>query len=124
MTMPPTPQPEFVDNRDGNTLGRPRARSGGWPRTSCSPPTWQLPRVLQPEGFGRVADALEKVGRVSAAWCGARPPPARPEWHLGDPRGALRRLLRDALDLTEAGLLRDRDALASHRPPTGPFSAC
>lgn len=117
MTMPPTPQPEFVDNREGNTLEAALGARLEWLAAHLVQPTDVAiaSGYFNPEGFGRVADALEKVGRVRLL-LGAEPvpPPARPEWHLGDPRGARfeSRLLRNALDLTEAGLLRDRDALA------------
>ncbi len=117
MTMPPTPQPEFVDNRDGNTLEAALGARLEWLAAHLVQPTDVAiaSGYFNPEGFGRVADALEGVGRVRLL-LGAEPvpPPARPEWHLGDPRGARfeSRLLQNALDLTEAGLLRDRDALA------------
>ena len=117
MTMPPTPQPEFVDNRNGNTLAVALEARLEWLATHLVQPTDVAiaSGYFNPEGFGRVVHALEKVGRVRLL-LGAEPvpPPARPTRHLGDPRGARfeNALLRDALHLNEAGLLRDRDAMA------------
>lgn len=78
--------PEFVDNRAGNTL---EVALNGW--------LHELTRRLReplgvaiatgyfnPEGFSKVADALETAGKVRLL-LGAEPtpPPARPVWHLG-----------------------------------------
>lgn len=110
-------QPEFVDNRAGNTLERALVqRLAHLARTLIAPPDVDIATgYFNPEGFARLAPALERAGRVRLL-LGAEPvpPPARPERHLGDPRGARfeAKLLREAWRRTEEGLLRDRDRLA------------
>lgn len=110
-------QPEFIDNRVGNTLERGLlARLAHLASTQVTPPDVDIATgYFNPEGFAKVASALATVGHVRLL-LGAEPvpPPARPERHLGDPRGARfeAKLLREALDRTEEGLFRDRDRLA------------
>lgn len=112
-----TPQPEFVDNRDGNTLQRALLARLEWLAANLREPTDVsiATGYFNPEGFGRVAESLEKLGKVRLL-LGAEPvtPPARPVRHLQDPRGERfeAKLLRDALALNQEGLLRDRDSLA------------
>lgn len=122
MTPPPTgstpnAQPEFVDNRDGNTLERALLTRLEWLAANLRTPSDVAIATgyFNPEGFGRIADALERLGHVRLL-LGAEPvtPPARPVRHLLDPRGERfeAKLLRDALDQNQRGLLRDRDSLA------------
>lgn len=110
-------QPEFIDNRGGNTLA-----AAVTARLRHLAETLRLPvdvaiatGYFNPEGFARLADALRQAGKVRLL-LGAEPtpPPAMPTRHLGDPRGPrlAARLTREALELNERGLLRDRDRLA------------
>lgn len=113
----PNVQPEFVDNRDGNTLERALVIRLDWLAANLKEPANVsiATGYFNPEGFGRVAESLEKVGRVRLL-LGAEPvtPPARPVRHLRDPRGDRfeAKLLRDALEQNTHGLLRDRDSLS------------
>jgi hypothetical protein len=110
-------QPEFVDNRGDNSLERAlRARLEHLASTLATPPDVDIATgYFNPEGFARLSTALEKARDVRLL-IGAEPvsPPARPERHLGDPRGERfeAKLLREAWERTERGLLRDRDRLA------------
>ncbi len=112
--------PEFVDNRNGNTLAAAlNARLRHLAETLRQPVDVAIATgYFNPEGFARVAKALRQAGKVRLL-LGAEPtpPPARPIRHLGDPRGARfeARLTREALELNERGLLRDRDFLAFSR---------
>ena len=114
---PTTSQPEFVDNRDGNTLERALIARLEWLAANLREPTDVsiATGYFNPEGFGRIAESLEKLGKVRLL-LGAEPvtPPARPVRHLQDPRGERfeAKLLRDALEQNTQGLLRDRDSLA------------
>ena len=110
-------RPEFVDNRAGNTLDAALTAA----LTYITAQHVQPPEVdiatgyFNPEGFGRLAPALG-AARCVRLLLGAEPvpPPARPVRKLGDPLGARfeGKLLREALERTEAALLRDRDRLA------------
>ncbi len=110
-------QPEFVDNQHGNTMvAALEARLAHLAASLAQPPDIDIATgYFNPEGFARIADKLLGVRHVRLM-LGAEPvpPPARPERHLGDPRGAgfERKLLRDAWDRTEQGMLRDRNRLA------------
>lgn len=109
--------PEFVDNRNGNTLAAAlNARLKHLAATLRQPVDVAIATgYFNPEGFARVAAALRQAGKVRLL-LGAEPtpPPARPIRHLGDPRGGRfeARLTQEALRLNEQGLLRDRDHLA------------
>ena len=119
MTSPnPVPhQPEFVDNRGDNTLAAALvARLDHLVRELRVPPEIDIATgYFNPEGFGRIADALERVGPIRLL-LGAEPstPPARPERNVGDPVGAgyEAKLLTDAWDRANRAMLRDRDRLA------------
>jgi len=110
-------RPEFVDNRDGNTLA-----------LSLNQYLQQLTATLRepvevaiatgyfnPEGFGLLADSLSRTRKVRLL-LGAEPtpPPAQPIRHLSDPRGErfAAKLMKDALRLNEEGLRNDRNRLA------------
>ncbi len=109
-------QPEFVDNRDGNTLAAAlNARLRHLAATLREPVDVAIATgYFNPEGFSQVAAALAAAGRVRLL-LGAEPvpPPARPVRRLGDPRGERfeSKLATDALAQNERGLLRDRDRL-------------
>lgn len=113
----PNHQPEFVDNRDGNTLERALLDRLEWIATNLRKPVDVdiATGYFNPEGFVRVADALDRVGHVRLM-LGAEPtpPPVRPERQLSDPRGDRfeRKLISEALAANQNGLLRDRDRLA------------
>jgi len=110
-------QPEFVDNRNGNTLAAAlNVRLRFLAETLRAPVDVAVATgYFNPEGFMKVSDALSTAGTVRLL-LGAEPvpPPARPVRHLGDPRGERfeRGLTEQALQLNERGLLRDRDRLA------------
>lgn len=118
MTNPNTlpHQPEFVDNRHGNTLEAAlEARLNYLCANLAQPPDVDIATgYFNPEGFVKIADALCGTRHVRLM-LGAEPvpPPARPERHLGDPRGDRfeAKMLREAWVRTENGLLRDRDRL-------------
>lgn len=122
MTTPESPwpvphQPSFVDNRDGNTLEVALRTRLDWFHANFKSlvDVDIVSGYFNPEGFGRIADRLEKCGKVRLL-LGAEPlpPPARPMRHLTDQRGERfeRQVLRQALDATEHGLRRDRDLLS------------
>jgi len=109
--------PEFVDNRNGNTLAAAlNARLQHLAATLKEPVAVAIATgYFNPEGFGKIADALEGAGAVRLL-LGAEPvpPPARPIRRLVDPRGPRfeAKLMQEALQLNEQGLVRDRDLLA------------
>jgi len=109
-------QPEFVDNRDGNTLATAlNARLRYLAETLRSPVHVAIATgYFNPEGFAKVADELRRAGNVRLL-LGAEPipPPARPVRRLTDPRGTRfeQHLTENALRLNEEGLRRDRDLL-------------
>lgn len=114
--------PEFIDNRGDNTLA---TALDGWVRTLADrlrdPVEISIATgYFNPEGFAKVVGALRCAGKVRLL-LGAEPtpPPARPQRHLGDPRGERFevKLTEDALRLNEQGLRRDRDLL-EFRPAT------
>ncbi|HEY3286283.1 MAG TPA: helicase-related protein [Gemmatimonadaceae bacterium] len=118
MTNPAShPQPEFIDNRAGNTLEHALVARLEWLADNLKTPAAVsiATGYFNPEGFGRVADALERIGNVRLL-LGAEPvtPPARAVRHLGEPRGERyeSKRLRDALEQNQAGLLHDRDLLS------------
>lgn len=110
-------RPEFVDNREGNTLDVALSTAlNKLADTLASPVAVDIATgYFNPEGFARVAPALHRAGAIRLL-LGAEPapPPARPVRHLTDPTGRRfeEKLLREALERTERGLLRDRDRLA------------
>ena len=110
-------QPEFVDNRHGNTLAAALiARLDHLAASLRTPVDVAIATgYFNPEGFGIVAPSLQRAGRIRLL-LGAEPtpPPARPVRHLTDPSGERfeAKLTHDALKLNEEGMLRDRDRLA------------
>ncbi|MCE2941458.1 MAG: helicase-related protein [Gemmatimonadota bacterium] len=111
-----SPTPEFIDNRQGNTLESAlRARLEHLAATLVQPVDVDIVTgYFNAEGFGRIAASLSRAGRVRLL-LGAEPvpPPAQPDRRLGDPRGERFqiKLLKEALARTERGLLHDRDRL-------------
>lgn len=110
-------QPEFIDNRAGNTLDAAlNARLRHLATTLREPVRLAIATgYFNPEGFARLADALAGTDSVRLM-LGAEPvpPPARPARRLGEPRGERfeRKLTDDALERSREALLRDRDRLA------------
>ena len=110
-------QPEFVDNRNGNTLAAALiARLRHLAETLRQPVDVSIASgYFNPEGFSIIAEELRHAGKVRLL-LGAEPtpPPALPTRQLGDPPG--RRLeaalAASALELNQQGLIRDRDRLA------------
>lgn len=110
-------RPEFVDNREGNTLEA--AINGLLADLKVrlrEPVNLAIATgYFNPEGFAKIADALEQAGRLRLL-IGAEPipPPARAVRRLTDPPGERfeREITARALRAHEAGLVRDRDLLA------------
>jgi hypothetical protein len=114
-------KPEFITNRDGNTLLA--ALKAAIPDVPTIPgPGLAVPLALteisiatafmSPAGFGAVAERLEQAGRVRLL-IGAEPEPEaqRISRKPGDPPQAAfeRREVVEGLKLLEAGLRRERD---------------
>jgi Helicase conserved C-terminal domain/PLD-like domain/SNF2-related domain len=110
------PRPEFVDNREGNTLAEALRAHLRFLNESFAEPIHVsiATGYFNPQGFARIADELEKAGPIRLL-LGAEPtpPPARAVRRLGEPRGERfeAKLTREALELNERGLRRDRDLL-------------
>ncbi|MFN9213918.1 MAG: hypothetical protein ACK6DK_04990, partial [Gemmatimonadota bacterium] len=100
-----SPTPEFIDNRQGNTLESAlRARLEHLAATLVQPVDVDIVTgYFNAEGFGRIAASLSRAGRVRLL-LGAEPvpPPAQPDRRLGDPRGERFqiKLLKEALART------------------------
>ncbi len=109
-------RPEFVDNRNGNTLARAIAGHLAWLRENRRNPLELSVAAgyFDPQGFAVVADEVEQVGHVRLL-LGAEPltPRVRRRRRLDEPRGerydAL--LIRQALHDLSQGLRDDRDLL-------------
>lgn len=110
-------RPEFVDNQDGNTLEAALVGLLADLKNRIPEPVNLAVATgyFNPEGFARIADALEGAGKLRLL-IGAEPvpPPARPVRHLNEPRGERfeQQVTERALRAHEAGLRRDRDLLA------------
>lgn len=118
-------RPEFIDNRDGNTLlaalqaaipdTPPIAAPGVAEAGSALGEICIATAFMNPAGFGTVADRLDRAERVRLL-LGAEPEPEaiRPHRKPGDPPQATfeRREVAEGLKLLEAGLRRERD----HQP--------
>jgi len=111
-------KPEFIDNRDGNTLGAALRSHLRWLAETYKQPVELsiATGFFNPGGFAQIADQIEHVSKVRLL-LGAEPlsPPAIPP---RDPfkvrqRGDayMEHLLRDKLSREEAGIRRDRDRL-------------
>jgi len=115
-------RPEFITNRDGNTLLAALQTAIPDAPVIAAPGLAEAPAALaeisiatafmSPAGFGAVAERLEQAGRVRLL-IGAEPEPEarRPHRTPGDPPQAVfeRREVAEGLRLLEAGLRRDRD---------------
>jgi hypothetical protein len=82
-------KPEFVDNRNGNTLVAALRGHLGWlEQTYARPVELSVASgYFNPEGFALLADHLERLPKVRLL-LGAEPtpPPARPRRRLGEPK--------------------------------------
>jgi len=113
-------KPEFVDNRNGNTLVAALQGHLDWlGKTYAQPVELSIATgYFNPEGFALIADRLEALPKVRLL-LGAEPtpPPARPVRKPGDPRGDRfeARLVHDAIRANFGGLVKDRDRLAFDR---------
>jgi len=108
-------KPEFVDNRE-LTLAQALGAHMDWLAKMYAQPheLCVATGYFNPEGFSILADRLAKLEGVRLL-LGAEPvpPPARPVRMPGEPMGARfdEKLVRNALNLQEAGLERDRNLL-------------
>jgi len=110
-------QPEFVDNRNGNTLAAAlNTRLRDLAAALREPVAVAIATgYFNPEGFALVAEALRQAGHVRLL-LGAEPtpPPARRVRRLEDPPGERfeAKLLAEAVAQNERGLIEDRNRLA------------
>ncbi len=106
-------KPEFVDNRDGNTLLAALRAHMGWAREAYKRPLSLCVATgyFNPEGFSMLAGELEHLSGVKLL-LGAEPqyPPAREVPLPGQPRGEARQVVA-ALAAAEAGIRGDRNLL-------------
>jgi hypothetical protein len=114
--------PEFIDNRDGNTLlaalhavirDAPVMTAAGLGNNALAMAEICIATAfMSPAGFSAIANRLEQAGHVRLL-IGAEPEPEarRPHRRPGDPPQATfeRREVAEGLKLLEAGLRRERD---------------
>lgn len=110
-------KPEFVDNRDGNTLAEALRTHLEWlGETYAQPVELSIATgYFNPGGFAQIANHLERISKVRLL-IGAEPlsPPAIPRRDpMKDPRGDKfdRKILADKLLEEENGIRKDRDLL-------------
>jgi len=110
-------KPEFVDNRNGNTLVAALRGHLDWlGQTYAQPVELAIATgYFNPEGFALIADRLERLPKVRLL-LGAEPtpPPVRPVRKPGEPRGERfeAKLVHEAIRLNFDGLVKDRNHLA------------
>ncbi len=108
-------KPEFVDNRDGNTLVAALRGHLDWLAATYAQPVELsiASGYFNPEGFGLLADQLERLPQFRLL-LGAEPtpPPARPRRRLGESFQRYdARVVHEAVEKNKEGLLHDRDLL-------------
>ena len=109
-------KPEFIDNRNGNTLVAALRGHLEWLQEVYKQPVELsiATGYFNPEGFALIAGKLDAIPRVRLL-LGAEPtpPPARPIRKPGEPRGDKfeDKLVREAIEANLRGLLHDRDYL-------------
>ena len=108
-------KPEFVDNRNGNTLVTALRGHLDWLANTYARPIELAiaSGYFNPEGFGLLADCLERLPKVRLL-LGAEPtpPPARPARKIGESLARFgARVVHEAIRANDAGLLRDRNLL-------------
>ena len=106
-------KPEFVDNRQGNTLVATLRGHLDWLAATYARPVEVsiASGYFNPEGFGLLADQLEWLARVRLL-LGAEPtpPPAKPRRRLGEAFQRYdARVVREAVQRNTEGLLHDSD---------------
>ena len=108
-------KPEFVDNRNGNTLVAALAGHLSWAAETYAQPIELsiASGYFNPEGFEMLADCLELLPKVRLLLCAEpTPPPARPMRRLGEPLTRFNsRVVREAIRANDEGLLRDRNLM-------------
>jgi len=110
-------KPEFVDNRNGNTLVAALRGHLDWLGATYARPVELAIATgyFNPEGFALIADRLERLPKVRLL-LGAEPtpPPVRPVRKPGEPRGERfeAKLVHEAIRLNFDGLVKDRNHLA------------
>ena len=108
-------KPEFVDNRNGNTMVAALRGHLDWLADTYARPIELAiaSGYFNPEGFGLLADRLERLPKVRLL-LGAEPtpPPARPTRRIGETLARFdARVVHEAIRANDAGLLRDRNLL-------------
>ncbi|MHB0961122.1 MAG: helicase-related protein [Pirellulaceae bacterium] len=108
-------KPEFVDNRNGNTLVAALRGHLDWLANTYTQPIELAiaSGYFNPEGFGLLADRLERLPKARLL-LGAEPtpPPARPSRRIGESLARFDdRVVHEAIRANDAGLLRDRNLL-------------
>ena len=110
-------KPEFIDNRNSNTLAAALCGHLDWLAEAYRQPVELAIATgyFNPEAFAMIADRLQRLPRVRLL-LGAEPipPPVRPVRRPGDPRGDRfeARLVHDAIRANFEGLIKDRNHLA------------
>ena len=110
-------KPEFVDNRNGNTLVAALRGHLDWLSATYAQPVELAIATgyFNPEGFAMIADCLERLPKVRLM-LGAEPvpPPVRPVRKPGDPRGERfeAKLIHEAIRSNFDGMVKDRNHLA------------
>ncbi len=113
-------RPEFIDNRDGNTLAQAINAyvESLDTRLAADPDLDVVTGYFNPNGYFSISDALNTVGEVRLL-LGAEPPEKdRERWRKpGEPRGDEydQTLVDEALQTLDEGLQRDRDLLGFSR---------
>jgi len=110
-------KPEFIDNRDSNTLAAALCGHLDWLAEAYRQPVELAIATgyFNPEAFAMIAERLARLPRVRLM-LGAEPipPPVRPVRKPGDPRGPRfeARLVHEAIRANYEGLIKDRNHLA------------
>lgn len=111
-----TPKPDFIDNRNENTLAKALQEHLSWvDETYANPISLSVATgYFNPEGFCLLSDPLEKLSGIRLL-LGAEPIASHsaPTRKPGDPRGDAyeKRLIENALQSLESSLARDRNML-------------
>lgn len=100
-------KPEFVDNRNGTTLVAALRGHLDWlANTYARPIELSIASgYFNPEGFGLLADHLERLPKVRLLLCAEpTPPPARPARRIGESLAPFdARVVHEAIRANDAG---------------------